>query len=285
MRISLAEIRCNYLGFVRLANFWSEINKVRGSIVHVDCSAMSWLDAHMAASLGVIVEAARERGNELSFEGFSSEIADVLRRNRFLSPPVMDRQGTTIRYTEFGTSETDQFNEFIEDNLNRYEIPIMSRMLEDKFFEGINEIFVNSSMHSETKFGISCCGQFYPKRNILDFSIADGGIGIAENIRKRIGLNFEPDEAIDWAMQEGNTSRQLDVPGGLGLSIVKEFIEMNRGRFLVVSHSGYWSMGAGGVSMKVLPKPFPGTVATLEIRTDDDKSYYMIDEGDRRDEG
>ncbi|MEP5625334.1 MAG: hypothetical protein ABJP82_22415, partial [Hyphomicrobiales bacterium] len=193
----------------------------------------------MAASLGVIVESSKILGNELSFEDFNYEISDVLRRNRFLYPYVIDRQGTTIRYTEFKEHETDKFNEFIEENLNRYEIPIMSDALEGKFFEGINEIFVNAAMHSESKFEISCCGQFYPKRNILDFSIADGGMGIASNVKKYVGLDLKPDEAIDWAMQEGNTSRQLDIPGGLGLNIVKEFIEMNRGRFLVVSHFGF----------------------------------------------
>ncbi len=50
--------------------------------------------------------------------------------------------------------------------------------LRKKFHESIFEIFSNAVLHSQTKFGIYSCGQFYPNRNKLDFSVADLGVGM-----------------------------------------------------------------------------------------------------------
>jgi hypothetical protein len=48
------------------------------------------------------------------------------------------------------------------------------------------------------------------------------------------------DQAIEWALQEGNTTRKGSVPGGLGLKLIREFIAMNKGRIQIVSDRGYW---------------------------------------------
>jgi hypothetical protein len=33
-------------------------------------------------------------------------------------------------------------------------------------------------------------------------------------------------EAIKWALTEGNTTKEGDQPGGLGLKLIKDFIQM-----------------------------------------------------------
>ncbi|MDR4507873.1 MAG: hypothetical protein MRJ65_06500 [Candidatus Brocadiaceae bacterium] len=44
-----------------------------------------------------------------------------------------------------------------------------------KITESIYEIFVNAQIHSETDF-IYTCGQFFPNKHMIEFTIKDTGI-------------------------------------------------------------------------------------------------------------
>jgi hypothetical protein len=112
----------------------------------------------------------------------------------------------------------------------------------------------------------------------MDFSVADLGIGIQQNLHERLGLDLPAEQAINWAMEGKNTTKFGPIPGGLGLKLLREFIELNRGRIQVVSDKGYWELCRGKVLTKVFPEPFPGTVVNIEINTADTKSYCLSSE-------
>jgi hypothetical protein len=154
-------------------------------------------------------------------------------------------------------------------------MPEMSKALQGKFYEGIDELFSNSAIHSNATLNIAVCGQFFPRKNRLDFALADGGRSIAGALRdSKIGP-FPDDQAIAWAMEPGHTTRQLDIPGGLGLKVLRDFIQMNKGRFIVVSRAGFWCQTASQVIQSMLPHPFPGTAVILEINTADRNKYDL----------
>ena len=156
----------------------------------------------------------------------------------------------------------------------------MSSQLERRFFEGIDELFQNCEIHSKTEHGMFACGQHYPRTNRLDFSLVDLGLGFEEVVYRGTGNRMPPAEAIMWAMTGSNTTRAGDVPGGLGLKILREFIQLNGGRLLVVSHKGYWCLHKHGVDKRVLRVPFPGTAVTLEVNLADRSEYRMKHEID-----
>ncbi len=154
----------------------------------------------------------------------------------------------------------------------------MSSALEERFKNSILEIFVNATMHSESELGVFACGQFYPAMHRLDFCVADAGIGIRRKIHRELGLKMNSDAAIEWALEEGNTTRKGNVPGGLGLKLIREFITMNKGRIQIVSDRGYWELVAEGEILNRLDLPFPGTVINIEINTADPVSYRLRSE-------
>jgi len=90
---------------------------------------------------------------------------------------------------------------------------------------------------------------------------------------------MDPGEAIDWAMS-GNTSRKGRRPGGLGLMLIRELVNLNGGRIVVVSDCGYWKLDKGSVKLKHFDRPFTGTVVTIEINTADETSYRLKSEVD-----
>jgi hypothetical protein len=66
--------------------------------------------------------------------------------------------------------------------------------------QSLLEIFQNSAIHSDSASGIFACGQFIFKKQRLDFTIADAGIGIRENVRRYLGDDkISSRDAIRWA--------------------------------------------------------------------------------------
>ncbi len=81
-------------------------------------------------------------------------------------------------------------------------------------------------------------------------------------------------------MTGANTTRKGDVPGGLGLKILRGFIRQNGGRLVIASYNGFWSESGKQIVRRTLASPYPGTVITIEVDTDDDAAYVMREEID-----
>ncbi len=154
----------------------------------------------------------------------------------------------------------------------------MSSGLLKKFRESVFEIFSNAVMHSRTELGIFSCGQYFPTRHRLNFSVADLGIGFRQNVKENTGLDLTAEKAIDWATRGRNTTRQGPIPGGLGLKLLREFISLNGGRIQIVSDTGYWEQEKDHTSTARFSLPFPGTVVGIEINTSDTQSYVLSSE-------
>lgn len=278
----LPEIRSSFVGFARLADLANEVEGLTFDTVEVDFASASWFDANMSAPLGVIFAQLAEGLNSVVPTGFRPGVQTILTKNLFLAgfgyARETDQHGTTIPYRRFKPDDDRYFAAYLNKHLVGKGIPKMSEGLGRRFKDSLFEIFVNSAMHSETNVGIFTCGQFFPMQHRLDFCIADGGIGIRRKIRRELGLKMNSDQAIQWALQEGNTTRKGPLPGGLGLKLLREFVALNGGRIQIVSDRGYREFAAGIESLKRFDHPFPGTVVNLEINTADTRSYCLTSE-------
>ncbi len=111
--------------------------------------------------------------------------------------------------------------------------------------------------------------------------MADLGIGICQNIEDYTGFKFSPEEAIIWATKEFNSTKNSKlpgVPGGLGLKILCDFIDLNGGCIRIVSDAGYWRRRDSKIVTRPLNYPFPGTVVSVEINTADTSAYKLASE-------
>ncbi|CZG78872.1 Uncharacterised protein [Legionella pneumophila] len=245
--------------------------------------SVNWFDADMCAAFGAILYHLGDKINTIQFSNMSSQIEKIFAKNGFLShfgyKQVPDNWGTTIPYRRFDVKDDRAFAEYIANELlHRPEIPKLSPMLRNKFQKNIFEIFNNAVIHSDTKLGIFSCGQYFPNRHTLDFSIVDLGIGIRQNIQNKIELKLTDEEAIMWATSDRNTTKRGQVPGGLGLKLLGEFIDINGGCIQIVSEYGYWSRKQGKIETTRLIAPFPGTAVNIEINSNDTASYKLAAE-------
>ncbi len=278
-KVSLGEIRSTQQGFSSLAGLAAALDTYLFETVEVDFSACTWFDANMSAPLGVVFAHAVDNLNTIKLAGLRSGVETILSKNRFLNgfgfPERADTHGTTISYRRFSATDDRYFAAYLNQHLRGKALPLMSVALSERFKNSILEIFVNAAMHSESKLGIFACGQYFPLQHRLDFCVADAGIGIRRKIYKELGLKMNSDKAIDWALQEGNTTRKGSVPGGLGLKLIREFIALNKGRIQIVSDRGYWEFSPLGETLTRMVTSFPGTVINIEINTADTGSYRL----------
>ena len=275
-------LESNFRGFSKLTNLHKDLAQHGFETIEIDFSACSWFDANMCAPLGAVLTQATSKLNDLCLVGLSTGIRTILEKNRFLENyrynAKPDIHETTIRYQRFNATDKHSFAEYLYQHLEGKGIPKMSNALRGHFEKSLFEVFVNAVMHSESEVGVFACGQFFPAKHAVDISIADGGIGIRRKMLDELDLRMNSDQAIEWALQEGHTTRKGDVPGGLGLKLIREFIILNRGRIQITSDSGYWELFPEGEKLTRFDYPFPGTAINIEINTADNSSYRLASE-------
>ena len=283
MKFILPEIRHDQSGFQALVHLEAEAKNCFLDDVEIDMRTTTWFDADMCAAFGAILYHLTKNLNTIRLTNIRPGVENILSKNGFLShygrEKMPDRWGTTIPYQRFDVKDDRYFADYIENELiHRAEMPVMSPGLLKKFRESIFEIFSKAVLHSCTELGIFSCGQFFPKRNKLDFSIADLGVGIRKKVQDHTEKPFSAEAAILWATEGRNTTKRGPVPGGLGLKLLCEFIDLNDGCIQIVSDAGYWRRESKETFTAPLNYPFPGTVVTVEINTADTHSYKLVSE-------
>lgn len=283
INLNCREISTNLHGFSSLLKLYHDLLLCSDSICEIDMSRISWIDANMCAPLGALLwsyfHSQEGWRKETRILNMNREIENIFEKNGFLSDMCHDcikkpdMFKTVIEYRRFENCESSLFMEYVENHFFEKHIdshiPEMEEPLKKNFRRSIFEIYENAVFHSQTRLGIFACGQYFPKKELLNFTIVDLGIGIRENLYQKLKLNYTSARAISWALDGMNTTRQLTggTPGGLGLKLIKDFICNNRGQIIIISDSGYWSYKDGKEYMSELVLAFPGTVVNVTINT------------------
>lgn len=273
----LGKINTDYWGYSQLIDFYQK-NKDNW-FGTVDLKLSDWFAAPACSMLGAIIFLLEKEITTVKLDPMGAK--EILSRNGFLSflgsDRVKDYNNTTISYQALSPSDHKFFNKYVmSELLERPDLPKMSALLKKKIAESIYEIFVNAQMHSKTE-KIFTCGQFFPSKHTIEFMITDIGIGFAESLAQRFDVKVKPIQAISWAMKYGLTTKK-NVSGGMGLTLLQEFIEKNNGAIQVVSGNGYWEKIGDKVEKREFSLPFPGTMVNIQVRTDDQTEYALAEE-------
>lgn len=282
MDIRLQNIESNFNGFSGMLDVCERI-RLCGPDEELAIIFPQWFDANMCAVLGAILHLSNKKKDQISFKWISLEVKKIMQKNSFLfildfdNFIMPDLNGTTIEYRQFSQGDYRSFSEYVERNFREHGLPEMSEALLKEFRKSIFEIFENAVTHSETEY-IFACGQYFPYKKRLDFSIADVGIGFYRNVTSKTKLDLSPVQAIEWAMGEEKTTKSGPIPGGLGLKLILEFVTQNKGKMQIASDSGFWELSEGRVRTRTFSSKFPGTVVNIEINTADSRSYCLEEE-------
>ena len=278
------------------------------SPIILDLSNVREFDENLCAALGVLVSIWKHNGRSVILDKRADiEILAGFKRNGFLAEVQFPRiwydvlalfspdriihvdkansQVECIPYQKFNSFDTNEQANYVEKLINSHWWPKMSSGVKGALADCILEVFNNAQEHSESETGVFVCGHIAKaKPRSMKVTIADAGIGFRKKIEKVLNKKMLSGQAIAWGMKEGNTVRQ-ESPGGLGLTILKEFIRKNNGRLVVVSDKGSWELSSNKERYMEHRTSFPGTLVTIIVNTEDAKAYRLVSESTRQPQG
>lgn len=281
--IYFKDIYNTFSDYAYLIDFYHQNKERMYETIEISFERVKWLAANACSSIGAIIQKLMNSFNRINiYDINNNKVKDILARNGFLAflgqERTHDSRGTTIRFLKLSPTQGRFFSNYIQEELlAKQAMPQMSARLKKKIFEGIYEIFMNAAIHSDTQEGIFACGQFFPGHHRIEFTLTDLGIGIKNRVNRYLNASFSAEEAIEWAIQERNTTKGGD-SGGLGLSILKQFISLNKGSMQIISNDGFWELSEKGISKNHFQKDFPGTVVNICFKTDDPMKYMLKEE-------
>lgn len=156
----------------------------------------------------------------------------------------------------------------------------MSDTLKSTILSRTYEIYSNAFTHGRSRIGTISCGRRLLSDHRLSLTVVDFGVGIPLRVRQYLRRrDLSAPEALEWAFAEGHTTVK-DLPRGIGLALLRDFVRQNRGSATVMSHDGLAWVGSTGAASRfgaragfgLLPAGSPsfrGTVFTLEFNCDD----------------
>jgi len=275
------KVYSSYGGYTHLIQLHNSLKDISNHKIFLNFSECTWFEANLTAILAAITDSANKRGNTIQPINLSSKIKDVFQRNHFLRSfgygKIIDENKTIIILEKFHPREDSRFAQYIRNELlNKRDFPKLSRMAAKKINESIFELFENARTHGQCEY-IYACGQYYPQNRPprIDFTIVDMGKTIKTNVNQFLKKDMQGDEAIEWALEYGHTTKTGNISGGLGLDLILEFIKLNKGKFQIVSADGFWQYSKYRITKNSFDVPFPGTIANLEFNLDD-KDYYRL---------
>ncbi|MCK5202187.1 MAG: ATP-binding protein [Spirochaetales bacterium] len=274
---NISNIENTFESYRKLISLYTE-NKEKW-IEDIDITISGWFSANICSMLGAILTKLQNELNTVTIDAKDSK--DILERNGFLAffgqKRVFDYQDTTIPYQVLSTEDDRFFNNYVfKEFVSKAELPKMTRVLKNKLTESIYEIFINAKMHSGTS-KIFVCGQFFPKKKKIEFMITDTGYGIKNVVNNRFNANLSAVQAIEWAVKDRNTTKE-NISGGIGLSLLYEFISINKGKVQIISNEGFWQLSNGKITTNTFENEFPGTIVNISVRTDDQNTYMLNSE-------
>ena len=236
-------------------------------VLEIDVSDVKWIDANPRVAWEVLRCILERRTCRWAFVNGRAPVEF----ERMIERP------TCLPYQKFSASGTDDWAKYVRNVMEHPNMPKMTSAVQSRLMDSILEVFNNSREHAMTMSGIFACGHAYPTQKIIRVSIADDGIGFKERIRKAIGLDMSGEDALSWAVRDGNTVKK-DISGGLGLKDLKRFVKVNQGKLSILSDDGYWEFSNGEETARHMNFRFPGSLVTIALRTDDDYIYQLRSE-------
>lgn len=230
-----------------------------------------WFDANLSAVLGGICEKLLHK-HKITLGCGKTEIKNILERNGFYKAHLkgekcLDLNHSTIPYLNTPVKKEFDFVAYLKKNFfSHTKIPKLLEDTEQSILEAMQEVYDNIVQHSKSK-KFYACGQYFHKRNQIAFCIVDTGIGFANSVNQKLtNTRLTSKQAIEWAIQRGNTTKKTT--GGLGLSEIQKAIEVNCGQLYIVSGNAILYIKNNKKEYKMLDSFFDGVIVNMIFKTE-----------------
>lgn len=254
-------------------------------------SKCDFLRQNAIAYLGAVSFLLKSNGVDVRYnlKSMSKRVITMLREDGFINHNFK-------KYIDFETEVSDksiEFNNFqgdlsknprvskdISDYVNNEWLEktdiTFSKSLKSDMSARLFELFANALEHSNSLIGCVACGQTYDETEEVVLSIVDMGVGISKKVKKYVydteKIKINSFEAMERAFTTGFTTRSPQ-SGGMGLSLLVEFLKLNGGEIDIYCNDINWSTDGRKIDKAYVPYEFEGTMINVRFKIDS-KSIY-----------
>lgn len=288
--VSAVQLKNTKAAYQSLSQLCYDFSVLNNTTVNVDFANVTFIAGNFFSIIGCIFGTFSANNNlKITITNLRPEIADVMSKNGFSKyfhniETKKELPDSVIPYQVFHNHEIDIFKKHITVHLLQHTgMPKMSNALQTRITDNLLEIFGNVHDHSIQSLVYSC-GQYFPRNKMLRFSIVDIGTTIHKNVKdffQESGKIFSGN-ALRWAMVRGHSTRRIPEPGGLGFSLILEFIKLNKGTFSLISGSEGYEYKHEKETFFDLFYPFSGTIVTISFYLGDHSSYCLKSETQKK---
>lgn len=275
--LPLKEVETNSIGVSELMKFYAFARQFRYKSVQLNLSAVNTVDANLSALILAIAHKLRAE-NKVNLFVLLADHMNVFFRNGLMAHlqgkgnanPYEDNRHSTIPLNTFSVDDDAEFCQYLRrDFFGHRGLESLKSTTKVNLSTHYEEIFTNVGLHANTTSPVYSCGQYFPDKNVLKFTLVDVGDGFLKRIaQKTTGQVGTDNDAILWALRDLNTTKDIATygPGGTGLKELKKYCAENNGSLHICSGSGYVNFLKDRSMEHTLPIPFKGSMVNLIFR-------------------
>ena len=275
--ITCLTLETNHIGIGELMQFYSYAKNFSYTSVTLNISPTNHIDANLSAVILAISHKLKiERKVNLYIElgdgkgvFFRNGLISHLQGNGNNNQYPEDRE-STIPLTTFYADEDETYCNYLSNDFFSHRgLDNVPRKIKDALRTHYLEIFTNVGLHANTTHPVFTCGQYFPEKRQLKFTLIDLGDGFLKKIHESTNGQVRDDKtAILWATEGINSTKDkiLFGPGGTGLKEIKKYCNENNGSLHICSGTGYVNMMSNRTFEYNLRTPFPGSIINIIIR-------------------
>jgi hypothetical protein len=275
--IHLKEVETTNIGVSELMKFYAFAKQYTYKSVQLNLSTVNTLDANLSALILAIAHKLRAENKVTVFVLFADGMG-IFFRNGLIghltgkgnANPYPDDRQSAIPLTTFNIDDDEKFCQYLRrDFFGHRGLEGLTTTTRTNLSTHYEEIFTNVGLHANTTAPIYCCGQYFPEKKMLKFTLVDVGDGFLKKIALKTTGQVKTDkDAILWATRELNTTKDIATygPGGTGLKELIKYCATNNGSLHICSGTGYVNFHKTGSLEHTLPIAFKGTIVNLIFR-------------------
>ena len=273
--------------FDRLFSLWDQTNDDSLNIAF-DFSSCRFLRQNAVAFIGGLARLIESRGGSAEFRWntLQQKICTNLAQNGFLSAfghhPSGPWCGNSIPFREDHFQDKNVVVEYLKTQWLGREWMQISDRLRSEIVGNIWELYTNAFEHGQSGIGVFSCGQHYPSLHELKLTVVDFGVGLPANVRWHFRNDSSAQKLSDanclrWAFRSGNTTKTDGIGRGVGLDLLRDFMQLNNGKLEIFSHNGYTLIDGSSEIVSNRASFFQGTLPNITLKCDE-SFYHFSDE-------
>lgn len=267
--------------FQTLFRIWDKCNA--SNDIRFDFSDCIFIKQNGVAFLAGLSSYIRKKGGNVSIDEdtLTSAVKMNLAQNGFIKEITGSSEpwgGNSIPLRKYTSKDVDLIEKYLEESWIRKGWIHVSDILSTKIVGNVIELYANAFEHSKSEIEVFTCGQHFPKKKDLALTIIDFGIGIPQSVNNFFiekGEKYNGISRLETAFQYGFSTKEKGGPRGLGLDLLKNFIQKNNGSMEIYSNNEYARIRYNESTYIMKQFYFHGTAINIKLKCDE--KYYVID--------